>query len=253
MHNLHCNVIQDLLPLYADDVVSEESRKLVEHHLECCPECRQTLGEIQTSIPIPQHTDDTALKIIKKKQQFRGLRIALIAALCVALLLAYPIYLIHANSIEELGAEYGPECFIVTEYPGGKVELNLTEDAQGAYIYYLYEINEDNTTDLYLYIYGRDPIPRWARRILMPRYLFSPDYPIFGIGPKYNFDSDNYFEFYGDVGGLSLDSTISRVYYQTISSQEQWEFYSQYLISGYLSGYDAPEEENCTLIWRRTK
>lgn len=252
MRNIHCNVIQDLLPLYADDVVSEESRELVEQHLKYCPECRQILSDIQTTIPIPQYTDDTALKKIKKKQRFRGLRIAMIAALCVALLLGYPMYLIHSNSIEGLSAEYGPECFIVTEYPGGKVELSLTEDAQGAYIYYLYEINEDNSTDLYLYIYGKDPTPLWARRILMPRYLLDPSYPVCEIGPKYNFESDNY-QSYDGVGGMILDSTISKVYYQTITSQEQWEFYSQYLKSGYLTGYDAPEKEDCTLVWSRSK
>lgn len=244
MHNLHCNVIQDLLPLYADDVVSEESRELVEQHLECCPDCRQILGEIQTSIPIPQHTDNSALKKIRKQQHIRGLRIALIATLCVALLLGYPMYLMHKNSIAQLGAEYGPECFIVTEYPGGKVELTLTEGAQGAYIYFLYEINEDNSTDLYLYIYGKDPTPLWARRILMPSY------PVCEIGPKYNFENNDY-RFYNGVSGLILDGTISEVYYQTITAQEHWEFYSQYLKSGYLSGYDATEKDDCTLIWKK--
>lgn len=253
MRNIHCDVIQDLLPLYADDVVSEESRDLVEQHLECCPECRQILSDIQISIPIPQHTDDTALKKIKKKQRSRGIRIALIAVVCVILLLAYPVSLIYSNSIDGLSAEYGPEHFIVTEYPGGKVELTLNEDAQGAYIYYLYEINEDNSTDLYLYIYGKDPTPLWLRRIVSPRYLFGSGYPVCSIGPRYNFEYDDYYPSYDGVGGLTLDDTISEVYYQTITSQEQWEFYSQYLQTGYLSGYDAPEKEDCTLVWSRSK
>lgn len=253
MRNLHCNVIQDLLPLYADDVVSEESRELVEEHLECCPECRQILSEIQTSIPIPKHTHDTALKKIKKKQRFRGLRIALVTMVCVALILGYPMHLIYTNSIEDLRTEYGPECFIVTEYPDGKVELTLTEDSMGAYIYYLYEINEDNSTDLYLYIYGKDPTPLWLRRIMMPQYFLGAGYPINAIGPEYNFESNNYDSSYAAIGGLKLDHTISEVYYQTITAQEQWEFYSQYLKSGYLSGYDAPEKEDCILIWRRDK
>lgn len=29
-----CNIIEDLLPLYVDDMVSEDSRKLVEEHLK---------------------------------------------------------------------------------------------------------------------------------------------------------------------------------------------------------------------------
>ena len=31
-----CNIIEDLLPLYVDDMVSEDSRKLVEEHLKEC-------------------------------------------------------------------------------------------------------------------------------------------------------------------------------------------------------------------------
>lgn len=35
-----CNVVQDLLPLYLDDVCSEDSKKIVEEHLEECSTCR---------------------------------------------------------------------------------------------------------------------------------------------------------------------------------------------------------------------
>lgn len=253
MRNIHCNVIQDLLPLYADDVVSKESRELVQQHLECCPDCRQVLGEIQADIPIPQQTDDAPLKKLKKKQRIKGVCIALIAAVCVALLLGYPVSVMYSNSIDGLSAEYGPECFIVTEYPGGKVELKLTEEAQGAYIYYLYEINEDDSTDLYLYIYGKDPVPLWARRFLSPWSFLSNGYLMYEIGPCYNFESGDSYSSYQCVGGLTLDDTISQVYYQTITAEEQQEFYSRYLKTGYLSGYDAPEKEDCTLIWSKSE
>ena len=35
-----CEVIRDLLPLYADGVASQESRALVEEHIRTCDECR---------------------------------------------------------------------------------------------------------------------------------------------------------------------------------------------------------------------
>ena len=31
---ISCNIIEDLLPLYVDDMVSEDSRQLVEEHLQ---------------------------------------------------------------------------------------------------------------------------------------------------------------------------------------------------------------------------
>lgn len=39
---LSCEVIQDLLPLYVDEVCSEESTGLVEEHMAECENCRQT-------------------------------------------------------------------------------------------------------------------------------------------------------------------------------------------------------------------
>lgn len=38
--NYPCNMIQDLLPLYLDEVCSEESKKAVNQHLSECPECK---------------------------------------------------------------------------------------------------------------------------------------------------------------------------------------------------------------------
>ena len=44
---ISCNVIEDLMPLYVDDGVSEDSRQLVEEHLRDCPSCRKMLEEIK--------------------------------------------------------------------------------------------------------------------------------------------------------------------------------------------------------------
>ena len=38
---MKCEVVRDLLPLYVDGVVSEESRKMIEEHLEECDDCRE--------------------------------------------------------------------------------------------------------------------------------------------------------------------------------------------------------------------
>ena len=44
---LDCNVIRDLLPLYADDACSKNSRDLVEEHLQECESCRDMLHRIR--------------------------------------------------------------------------------------------------------------------------------------------------------------------------------------------------------------
>ena len=45
--NKECEVIRDLLPLYADDVCSERSRELIEEHLHNCPECSAVLEKLR--------------------------------------------------------------------------------------------------------------------------------------------------------------------------------------------------------------
>ena len=44
-----CEIIRDLLPLYADDVCSERSRQLIEEHLAGCPDCSVMLEKLRTS------------------------------------------------------------------------------------------------------------------------------------------------------------------------------------------------------------
>lgn len=42
-----CEIIQDLLPLYVDDICSEKSRELVNDHLRECAECNDLLGKLK--------------------------------------------------------------------------------------------------------------------------------------------------------------------------------------------------------------
>ena len=45
--NNECEVIRDLLPLYADAACSSASRELVEEHLRDCPACRELLDRLR--------------------------------------------------------------------------------------------------------------------------------------------------------------------------------------------------------------
>ena len=46
--NKDCEVIRDLLPLYADDVCSGRSRELIEEHLQECSDCSAMLEKLRT-------------------------------------------------------------------------------------------------------------------------------------------------------------------------------------------------------------
>ena len=45
----NCDIIRDLLPLYADEVCSEESRRVVDEHIRECPACADVLTALRSS------------------------------------------------------------------------------------------------------------------------------------------------------------------------------------------------------------
>lgn len=51
MNKIPCDVIRDLLPLYKDDVCSENTKNLIEEHLPECEECREYLEALDMDLP----------------------------------------------------------------------------------------------------------------------------------------------------------------------------------------------------------
>ncbi|MBQ9252382.1 MAG: zf-HC2 domain-containing protein [Clostridia bacterium] len=46
---IDCEIIRDLLPLYVDDICSDQSRQAVDEHLRECAECKQMLHQLQAT------------------------------------------------------------------------------------------------------------------------------------------------------------------------------------------------------------
>lgn len=49
----HCNIIKDLLPMYLENELSGESKKLVEEHLNECESCSQLMNELKQEDEFP--------------------------------------------------------------------------------------------------------------------------------------------------------------------------------------------------------
>ena len=60
---ISCNVIKDILPLYAEDMACEETKALVEAHLCSCEGCRNVLAELKTQ---PEESGDWMAAFMKK-------------------------------------------------------------------------------------------------------------------------------------------------------------------------------------------
>lgn len=79
MKKNNCDIVRDLLPLYAEDMCSEESRKAVAEHLSECGECRKELEKINANVIIQADSDISAFKRIKKRAMIEKVIISIIS------------------------------------------------------------------------------------------------------------------------------------------------------------------------------
>lgn len=85
MSKMNCELIKDLLPLYADKVCSEESTKAVGEHIAGCAECRRELEKLGTSLKLPVVNDANAIKGIRNRIRIEKAVIACVIAVIVLL------------------------------------------------------------------------------------------------------------------------------------------------------------------------
>ena len=253
MDKVHCNIIQDLLPLYADNVVSPESEEMVENHLSHCAECQGVLDEIKRSVHIPNLSDTTVLRKIKRKQQSKALVSALLIVLLFYALIGSPL----VAYIRDASIEYGADDCIVSMSEVGLPIIQMSDRAKGGNIYYLYEVDADQQTTVYICI---DSNRRSFFYDLMTK-VYKMDFSADGIyvAPTLGLSAEaqNYSNFPG-VKELHFDETVVAIYYLPITSEQQRDFYQNYItpfkngenISA-LQTYEVPEVGPKVLLWSK--
>lgn len=82
----NCGIVHDLLPLYAENMCSEESRKAVADHLSECGECKKELEKISTKVVIQADSDISAFKRIKKRVRIEKIFISIISAAVILII-----------------------------------------------------------------------------------------------------------------------------------------------------------------------
>ena len=80
---LSCDVIRDLLPLYADRAASADTAALVEEHLASCPACREELGRLGAALPAEPEGAEP-LRRFKRRWRRRQVLIAVTAVVATA-------------------------------------------------------------------------------------------------------------------------------------------------------------------------
>lgn len=78
MSRIPCNVNKDLLPLYVDDVCSEESKSMVEEHLAGCEECQTYYDALKAGIP--QEKIEEEKEELMSEEKMRAAAVSVIKA-----------------------------------------------------------------------------------------------------------------------------------------------------------------------------
>ncbi|MBQ9506155.1 MAG: zf-HC2 domain-containing protein [Clostridia bacterium] len=102
---MNCKIIEDLLPLYAEGICSDESRAAVEAHIAGCVSCGEKLRLLKTDVPSPVAADDTgagALKKVKRGILERSLLAASGLLLVIGLGLILAATLLYQSEVETL-------------------------------------------------------------------------------------------------------------------------------------------------------
>ena len=129
---LRCEIVQDLLPLYTENMVSPYTAQEVNCHLAGCPKCSAKFKEMSAAAPNVQMRMDTAQQFVnyqKKTKKKTILPVIIIAAIVTFLIFIGSVVAILAL----VGAfSFNPvtsENYHVLEYDPF-VDFNLDEDKQ---------------------------------------------------------------------------------------------------------------------------
>ena len=166
-----CEVIRDLLPLYAEDIASKDTRMLVEGHLESCPDCAKELEDMKKQLgnvlPVDAYTKPIKKlrnTLFKKKLQTIILTVMLtltIAAVIIANLTA-PDYIPYSRDVMD-----------ITEKSDGTILVEFREDVTG-YDLKHFETEDKSGYEYYITTWNS----YWSRNIIkntVQNMVLNPD------------------------------------------------------------------------------
>lgn len=135
-----CNINKDILPLYVENMLSEDSFIMVEEHIAQCQECKNYLEELQKSPGIPVDRDATPLLRIKstlrkKKAQtiLLSMMLSIVLIVIIIAFLTAPEYIPYSEgsvTIDEIGNGSVIAIFEDTVY-GYDINKYLSDDNTG--------------------------------------------------------------------------------------------------------------------------
>lgn len=123
----NCSIIQDLLPLYKEEIVSPETKTLVEEHLQTCRSCQNELDEMTISVAIPMDINSYGLKKVKATLMKNKL-----TAVLFATMLAFICSIVIINVLTKpRPIPYSDTIVSITEQENGEILAHFSEKVSG--------------------------------------------------------------------------------------------------------------------------
>lgn len=170
MTKINCSIIQDILPLYVDEVVSDETREMVDEHLRHCEACQQEMKMMKQELVLPIEKEVTMLQNLKKKLRNKRLIVSGVSILLTVLILFGGNYLIfhhhsfipYSDSLVQIEVQdddnlvshyYGKSYYSTNVTAPMTVEIN-GQEKRAIFLYYTQSFSDNPTRNLFG---GTDP------------------------------------------------------------------------------------------------
>lgn len=143
MKKITCDIVKDLIPLYVDDVLSNDSKMLVEEHLKSCEKCSEYCKVLSDGADLTlekTEKDKAVIKKIKKKLNLKRLAAACIAAAGVAALAFSLFYAVFVR-----------EQYLAYDESGVYVENDTLKTKDEYQCFYAFEDPDDKGV-LFMYL-----------------------------------------------------------------------------------------------------
>ena len=97
---LPCYIVSDLLPLYQDDILSEQTKKEIDKHLNECAECQKKMAAMKTQINIQNTNIELKINPLKKVRFYQKMLTVLGAVISFILGACIPISILGFTVLE---------------------------------------------------------------------------------------------------------------------------------------------------------
>lgn len=131
MNRINCEVVEDMLPLYVENMASPSTRELVEEHLADCEACREKETQMKGNVQLPKDSDKGADLLNKLSKQLFRKKATAVAVAVLGMLLVCVLVMVHLNSPISISYEDIADTIEIGKDEAGRLEVRITDNLGG--------------------------------------------------------------------------------------------------------------------------